>query len=109
MRLVLGCGGLWLALSVAANAGDVWTTVADVESVTVRIHWVTVAELRAAAAKVGKRPPSEPLGFSVLRKEIHTGAYACDIYMLHRPQRVDDHATVSLGHEISHCLGLSHE
>jgi hypothetical protein len=98
-----------LALASSADAGDVWSSIAPVDAVTVRIHWVSVAELEAAAREVGKRSADRPLGFSVLRKNVATDGYVCDIYLPQRPERVDDRPTVSLGHEMAHCLGFSHE
>jgi hypothetical protein len=109
MRLVaLSCCSLLLAFS-RSDAGDVWSSVAPVETVTVRIHWVSVAELEEAAGNVGKHNAERPLGFSVLRKNVATDAYVCDIYLPQRPEHVDDRGTVSLGHEMAHCLGFSHE
>ena len=93
----------------AAHAEDVWARAAEVGTVRVQIHWVSADELRAAARTVGKRPQAEPFGFSVLRKNLETGAYACDIYMPRQPTRVDDRVTNPLGHELAHCLGFSHE
>jgi hypothetical protein len=98
-----------LALFRSADAGDVWKSVAPVDTVTVRIHYASIAELEAAAREVGKRSAARPLGFSVLRKNVATDSYVCDIYLPQRPERVDDRATVSLGHEMAHCLGFSHE
>src|SRR5262245_16454517 len=113
MRPSLASFGLSLALCGAANAGDTgvatWKSVAAVESVAVRIHWVSAGELRAEARKVGQRPQSAPKAFSVLRMNPETGAYSCDIYMPKKPERLKDEATASLGHEISHCLGFAHE
>jgi hypothetical protein len=98
-----------LALSHSADAGDVWKSIAQVDTVTVRIHWVSTAELEAAARDVGKSSAVRPLGFSVLRRNVATDGYVCDIYLPQRPERVDDRGTVSLGHEMAHCLGFSHE
>jgi hypothetical protein len=66
-------------------------------------------ELVAAARQVGKKPQTSALGFSVLRKNVETGAYSCDVYMPNRPVRVWDKPTTSLGHELAHCLGFVHE
>lgn len=108
-RLACLCLALWLALARStAHAADVWAQVADVGTVTVRIHWGSEQELRAAARSFGKRRQSELFGFSVLRKNLETGAYTCDIYMPRSPTRVDDRVTNHLGHELAHCLGLSH-
>ena len=98
-----------MTLCCAANAGEAWTSVAPVEVVTVRIHWVSIDDLRAAARAVGKAVKDRPMAFSVLRKNPETGGYSCDIYIPHKPVRIWDEPTASLGHEITHCLGFSHE
>jgi|KBSSwiStaDraftv2_1062776.scaffolds.fasta_scaffold56260_2 hypothetical protein len=109
-RLGISWLSSWLVLGApAAHAEDVWARAAEVGTVRVQIHWVSADELRAAARTVGKRPQAEPFGFSVLRKNLETGAYACDIYMPRQPTRVDDRVTNHLGHELAHCLGFSHE
>lgn len=105
---LIACG-LWLALSLSARAAEEWTTVAAVGEVTVRIHWVTLPELLATARRLGKRSDAKPSGFSVLRKNVETGSFSCDVYVPARPSRVVDKATGSLGHELVHCLGFSHE
>ena len=107
--IALGWLGLLSALSGNAFGADVWKPVAAVTDVAVRLHWVTEAELRAAARSLGKWVTGEALAFSVLRLNPATGAYTCDIYMPNRPSRVQDRATASLGHEMAHCLGFSHE
>jgi hypothetical protein len=45
-------------------------------------------------------------GFSILKKNTETGALTCEIYLPHdqRPREVDDEATLSLGHELLHCM-----
>jgi hypothetical protein len=108
-RVALLHCALLLALTRVVDAGDVWKPIAPVDSVVVRIHWVSVIELEAAAREVGKRSTDRPLGFSVLRKNVATEGYVCDIYLPQRPERVDDRGTASLGHEMAHCLGFSHE
>jgi hypothetical protein len=104
------CGicGLLLALTASAGGLDVWQSVAQPSEVTVRIHWVSSAELKAAARSMGKRSETRALGFSVLRRVTATGSYVCDMYLLQRPARVQDRATASLGHEMAHCLGFAH-
>jgi hypothetical protein len=103
------CCGLASVLCASARAGDEWTRIEQVETVTVRIHWVSPQELRGAARRVGKKPQSAPLAFSVLRKSTRTDAYSCDIYMPSRLVRIYDKPTASLGHELAHCLGFVHK
>lgn len=97
-----------MALLAPAQASELWTATTEVQAVTVRIHWVSTVELLAAARDVGKKPQTAPMGFSVLRKNVETGAYTCDVYMPNRPVRIWDKPTTSLGHELAHCLGFVH-
>jgi len=109
-RTVLISWSLLLAsLPVGAGATETWRPIADVVEVTVRVHWVSVGELKAAARALGKRADSRPMGFSVLRRNASTGRFECDVYLVDRPARLQDRATASLGHGIAHCLGFSHE
>ena len=99
---------LLLAPAAAVAERPAWDLVAAVDAVEIRIHWVSEPELRAAARRFGKRPSTEALGFSVLQREGEAGRYVCDLYLIEKPKRVDDGATLSLGHEASHCFGFSH-
>lgn len=103
------CSMLAAVAPSAAMPIEPWKSVADVSEVVVRVHWVSVGELKAVARTYGKRPENEPSGFSVLRLDRATGRYVCEIYLRQRPARVEDRATAFLGHEIAHCLGFSHE
>lgn len=109
MRLTVLGYGLCLGLVAAADAGELWTVSAEVPVVTVRIHWVSRAELLETARNLGKRPQTTALAFSVLRENVATGDYVCDVYMLKQPVRVWDEPTASLGHELAHCLGFVHK
>lgn len=96
-------------LASGASASEDWKSVAEVTEVTVRVHWVSEAELRKAAREVGRRAQASPFGFSVLRQNPRTGTFSCDVYLVQRPTRLEDRATATLGHELAHCLGFSHE
>jgi len=106
--LVSGCCGLCLALGASAYAGEFWTRVAEVESVALRVHFGSLAELNAAARMLGKTSSTEPMGFAVLRQDVATGAFTCDIYIAQSPDRIDRIQSL-LGHELLHCLGFSHD
>jgi hypothetical protein len=108
-RIALTCCASWLALSSGASASEPWKSATEVAEVTVRVRWVSEQELRRIARSVGKRAESAPFAFSVLRKNVLTGAFSCDVYLVERPGRVNDRATATLGHELAHCLGFSHE
>jgi len=112
MRLIILLSQTWsLAFLAPASASELWSVAAEVQTVTVRIHWVSAVELLDAARGVGRKPQDQnaALAFSVLRKNAETGAYTCDVYMPKRPARVWDKPTASLGHELAHCLGFTHD
>jgi hypothetical protein len=98
-----------LVAPLAAMPIELWKSVADVSEVAVRVHWVSIGELKAVARTYGKRPENETSGFSVLRLDRATGRYVCEIYLRQQPARLQDRATAFLGHEMAHCLGFSHE
>lgn len=102
-------GSCCLHASAGGEDGEPWRVAADVDTVTVRINWVSVNALKRAAREIGRNPPSRPEGFAVLRLDTRSGGFTCDIYMIERPRRVGDSITDSLGHEVAHCLGFSHE
>jgi len=45
-------------------------------------------------------------GFSILKTNRETSARTCEIYLPNemRPKKIDDEATLSLGHELLHCM-----
>ena len=97
------------AATASGSTGAPWNVVADVGQVVIQVHWVTIGELKIAARSYGKRPTAKPMGFSVLTQDVASGEFACHVYLLDQPLRVGDRATATLGHEIAHCLGFSHE
>jgi len=99
----------WGISSPVAASSEAWEAAVVVPEVRIAIHWVSHSELSKVAFEVGKRARTRPHGFSVLRHNPGTREYRCDIYLLKRPARVDDQATVTLGHELAHCLGFSHD
>ena len=78
-------------------------------SLATSLYRAAMSGLLDAAREVGQKPQTTALAFSVLRKNVETGAYTCDVYLTKRPARVWDKPTTSLGHELAHCLGLVHE
>ena len=49
---------------------------------------------------------SQRHGFSILKTNGATGAMTCEIYLPNakRPREVDDEGTLTLGHELLHCM-----
>ena len=45
-------------------------------------------------------------GLSILKTDRETGARTCEIYLPNerRPGKVDDDGTLTLGHELLHCM-----
>ena len=45
-------------------------------------------------------------GFSILKTNRETGARTCEIYLpnAQRPLQIDDEGTLTLGHELLHCM-----
>ncbi|HET7607391.1 MAG TPA: hypothetical protein VFL84_01850 [Gammaproteobacteria bacterium] len=77
------------------------------------VSYVSTGELLNLQAKYGGARPdrhyvrqSHRRGFSLLRRHRETGALTCEIYLSNeqRPREVDDEATLSLGHELLHCM-----
>jgi hypothetical protein len=84
----------------------------DLAAVRVEITWVTSdAQMRDLRRQYGRVPVdsvirTKLLAFSVLGKRDRE--HVCLVFAF-RPNRVDDDATTSIGHEIAHCfLGAYH-
>jgi hypothetical protein len=120
-RAIRTFGLLWVILAGSPALGsslgmvtpDQWLpheTVGVLDRVTVRVHWFeTLAALRTAASE---RDVSARFlqGFSVLSRNKETGAYSCDVFVVKMGgSLVDKDRTVTFGHEVLHCFGLSHE
>jgi hypothetical protein len=84
-----------------------------VNDMRVVVHYVSAGELtnlqrRYGSATVDSRDirQSHRRGFSILRTNRETGARTCEIYLpaQQRPREVDDEGTLSLGHELLHCM-----
>jgi|SRR5690606_994232 len=92
----------------AAAGPERWHSLTAVPKVTVYVHWVSTAELRGAAHRYGRQPKSKPTGFAVLKWNPAAGELVCELYLTTPPTRLGDRATMTLGHEMAHCLGFSH-
>jgi hypothetical protein len=112
---LLVLASLELVYPAAAESPDRWRphpSVGLLEGVTLRIHWLASKdELREAAENSGQAINENYLkGFSILKRNTKTGAYTCDLYVLRMTgTHVDADRTMTFGHEVLHCFGLSHE
>jgi hypothetical protein len=109
--------GLVFAMSLAlfqrpVQAGEVMKPTLDVNDMRVVVTYVSTGELvklqRSYGANVDLREIRQDYrhGFSILKTNRETGARTCEIYLPNdqRPREVDDEATLSLGHELLHCM-----
>jgi hypothetical protein len=108
-------GYAFLTQSLCATEGI--TPTLDVQDLRVIVSYVSTAELAVLQGKYGAHVDLRDLrqnhrhGFSILRRNRETGGRTCEIYLPeeHRPGRVDDRGTLTLGHELLHCmLGAYH-
>jgi hypothetical protein len=99
-------------------AGEPIRPTIDVNDMRVVVTYLAPRELTSLQAQYGVRVDRRDLrqdhhrGFSILKTNRETGARTCEIYLPdeQRPSEVDDEATLSLGHELLHCmLGSYHD
>jgi hypothetical protein len=114
MRPTLHLGILALALvaAQAALGGELLKPTIDVNDMRVLVIYVSTGELVNLQHRYGARIYRRDIrqdyrhGFSILKTNRETGARTCEIYLPNdkRPREVDDEATLSLGHELLHCM-----
>ena len=84
----------------------------DVKEMRVLVSYVSTGELVKLQAQFGARIDVRDVrqghrhGFSILKTNRETGARTCEIYLPseQRPDKVDDGGTLTLGHELLHCM-----
>ena len=105
------------ALAAVPVHGELIKPTLEVSDMRIVVTYVSSSELAALQKKFGANVDRRDLrqnhrrGFSILKTNRETGARTCEIYLpeSQRPLEVDDEATLSLGHELLHCmLGNSH-
>ena len=113
MRPTLHLGVLALALVAApALGGELLKPTIDVNDMRVLVSYVSTGDLVKLQHKYGANIDRRDIrqdyrhGFSILKTNRETGARTCEIYLPNdkRPREVDDEATLSLGHELLHCM-----
>jgi hypothetical protein len=95
-----------------AQGGEILRPTIDVKDMRVVVSYLSTGELVNLQAKFGvpvdRRDvrQSNRHGFSILKTNRETGARTCEIYLPKEmsPTEVDDEATLSLGHELLHCM-----
>jgi hypothetical protein len=109
--------GLVVVVSLAllqwpAQGGEVMKPTLDLNDLRVVVTYVSTNELVNLQRKFGAHIDLREIrqdyrhGFSILKTNRETGARTCEIYFQNdqRPREVDDEATLSLGHELLHCM-----
>ena len=94
------------------QGGELLKPTIDVNDMRVVITYVSTGELVKLQRKYGAHIDLRDIrqdyrhGFSILKTHRETRARTCVIYLPNerRPREVDDEATLSLGHELLHCM-----
>jgi hypothetical protein len=93
-------------------SGELVKPTIDFNDMRVVVTYVSTGELAALQHRYGARfdrrdvRQSHRHGISILKTNRKTGERTCEIYLPDekRPREVDDEATLSLGHELLHCM-----
>jgi hypothetical protein len=109
--------GLVFALSLAllqrpAQGGEMMKPTIDLNDMRVVVTYVSTGELANLQHKYGVSIDRREIrqdyrhGFSILKTNRETGARTCEIYLPNdqQPREVDDEGTLTLGHELLHCM-----
>lgn len=109
--------GLAFAVSLTlpqrpAQGGAMMKPTVDFNDMRVVVTYVSTGELANLQHKYGASFDRRDLrqdhrhGFSILKKNRETGALTCEIYLPadERAREVDDEGTLTLGHELLHCM-----
>jgi hypothetical protein len=110
---LIACG----LLAQSAGADEPIKPTLDVQDMRLLVSYLSTGELVRLQEKYGANVDLRDIrqnhrhGFSILKTNRETGARTCEIYlpMERRPDKVDDTGTLTLGHELLHCmLGAYH-
>jgi hypothetical protein len=99
-------------LAQASWAKEVIKPTLDVQDLRLVVNYVSTGELVQLQRKYGKHIDLHDVaqnhrhGFSILKTNRETGARTCEVYLPteQRPNSVDDAGTMTLGHELLHCM-----
>jgi hypothetical protein len=112
----MGCAVVVGALLAQHSwANEVIKPTLDVQDMRLVIRYVSTGELVQLRQSHGGHIDLRDLrdvrqetlhGFSILRTNRETGARTCEVYLPNkrRPEKVDDDGTLTLGHELLHCM-----
>jgi hypothetical protein len=99
-------------LQASVFAVEVIKPTLDVQDLRVVVNYVSTGEIVKLQARFGAHIDRREIrqdyrhGFSILKTHRETGARTCEIYLPNdgRPRKVDDGGTLTLGHELLHCM-----
>ena len=99
-------------LAPPLRAAETVKPILDIQDMRVLVRYVSTGELVQLHSKYGARVDLREIrqdyrhGFSILKTHRESGARTCEIYLpnQHRPSKVDDAGTLTLGHELLHCM-----
>ncbi len=106
---------LWLAQLALPGRGFAAETIRatlDASDMRIVVSYVSTGQLVNLQAQFGAHIDRREIrqdyrhGFSILKTNRETGARTCEIYLPNdqRPLKVDDVGTMTLGHELLHCM-----
>lgn len=114
MSRALHLAALACALKAGSSlGGEPIKPTLDINDMRVIVSYVSTGELVNLQRKLGgvhvdvrQVRQDHRHGFAILRTNRETGARTCEIYLPNamRPREVDDESTLSLGHELLHCM-----
>jgi hypothetical protein len=99
-------------LAQSAGADELIKPTLDVQDLRVLVSYLSTGELMQLQGKYGANVDLRDIrqnhrhGFSILKTNRETGGRTCEIYLPNerRPDKVDDAGTLTLGHELLHCM-----
>jgi hypothetical protein len=99
-------------LQKPAQGGEMMKPTVDFNDMRVVVAYVSTGELTNLQHKYGANVDRREIrqdyrhGFSILKTNRETGARTCEIYLPNdqQPREVDDEGTLTLGHELLHCM-----
>ena len=99
-------------LAQPLSASEVIRPTLDVQDMRLVVNYVSTGELIKLQRRYGKHVDLHYVrqdhrhGFSILKTNRETGARTCEVYLPkeQRPDEVDDAGTLTLGHELLHCM-----
>jgi hypothetical protein len=92
--------------------GELLRPTLDIRDMRVIVSYISNGELAALQHRYGLSIDRRDIrqnhrrGFSILKTNRETGARTCEIYLPEdrQPRELDDEGTLSLGHELLHCM-----